>query len=279
VISIVHAPRTDVSGHIPGFGTTATWASSNWSGYAEPGSYTAISGSWTVPSVTAGAASSGGGRSRFGGGYASASAWYSASWLGVDGFTDNNLIQTGTEQDFYGGAAHYSAWWEILPAAETTISTSTYPVAPGDEMTASIVETPATVTVGGGRRGGGTLEHVWTITLGDLTRGWTFTTSQPYNGAGSSAEWVIEAPQINGAIAPLADYSFAPAAAAAGDFSGARVATTIGGALTGAGLNFANDAGAMIQNGAQVSTPGQPDTADTAFNALYGASAPAAPTS
>ena len=48
---------------------------------------------------------------------------YSSAWIGVDGFNDNDLIQTGTEQDYYSGGAHYDAWWEILPAAETEIST------------------------------------------------------------------------------------------------------------------------------------------------------------
>jgi hypothetical protein len=263
VASIVHAPRVHGSA---GAGTSATWASSNWSGYAETGAFTAISGSWTVPAVSPGASV---GRTT--------SAWYSAAWLGVDGFNNSNLIQTGTEEDYYSGAAHYGAWWEILPAAETPLP-SAYAVAAGDSMSASIVETAATVTVGGRRRRG-TVEHEWVITIQDTTRGWTFTTTQPYAGGGTSAEWVVEAPSVNGQIATLANYSFGAGAAGAGDFHGASVATTIGGAMTGAALNYANDAGAMVQNGVQVSTPGQPDTATTAFNSAYGPSAPAAPTS
>jgi hypothetical protein len=275
--AIVHAPRLAIGRRVPRARTRATWSSSNWSGYAESGAFTAISGSWTVPSVTAGAASSGAGR--FGFRRGSTSAWYSATWLGVDGFSNSNLIQTGTEQDYYGGAAHYTAWWEILPAAETAISASAYPVLPGDTMTASIVETPTQVTVGGGRRGGGTVEHEWTITLQDTTRQWSFITTQPYGGSGSSAEWIVEAPAVGGQIAPLADYSFPAGAAGAGDFASADVATTIGGAPIGAGLNYAADAGAMVQNNVQVSTPGSQDPAATAFNALYGPSAPSAPTS
>ncbi len=75
-----------------------TWAASNWSGYAETGNFTGASGTWTVPTVAP-----------------STSATYSATWVGVDGFTDTSLIQTGTEDDYYSGAAHYGAWWEILP--------------------------------------------------------------------------------------------------------------------------------------------------------------------
>jgi hypothetical protein len=83
---------------------------------------------------------------------------------------------------------------------------------------------------------------------------------------------------VNNAIAPLADYSFPSASASSGDFNIAEFAATIGGALTGAGLSYANDSGVMIQNGAQVSTPGPQDTLVTAFNSSYGTRAPSAPT-
>ena len=46
----------------------------------------------------------------------------SSAWIGVDGFNNSNLIQTGTEEDYYSGAAHYNAWWEILPASETALA-------------------------------------------------------------------------------------------------------------------------------------------------------------
>lgn len=259
---VVHPACLDVVGSA----TTATWASSNWSGYAETGHFTAVSGSWTVPSVTAGRQSS-------------SSAWYSATWLGIDGFNDTNLIQTGTEQDYYGGSTHYSAWWEILPAAETKIP---YSVSPGDVMVANIVETPMQVRVSASGRHGGAAtitEYEWTIALKDTTHPWSFTTTQAYGGAGSSVEWVVEAPEVNNAIASLADYSFPSPSASSGDFNTSKFATTIGGALTGAGLNYANDSGVMIQNRVQVSTPGQPDALRTAFDSLYGTNAPSAPTS
>ena len=260
---ITHPVRHVTAGHGQGQGSSsAAWAASNWSGYAETGTFTSVSGGWTVPTATAGAVS--GSRFRFF--RHSTNAWYSAAWLGIDGFNDSSLIQTGTEHDYYNGSAHYSAWWEILPAAETVIPK---PVTAGDVMTATITET-ATVVNG---------KHIWTITLADTTQKWSFTTSQAYSGAGSSAEWIVEAPSVNGQIATLADYAFPGGAANAGDFNNAAVATTIGGALSGAGLNYTNDAGVMIQNNAQVSTPGPQDTPATAFNALYGATAPAAPTS
>lgn len=243
--------------------TRSTWSASNWSGYAETGKYTGVSGTWIVPAVKA-----------------TSSATYSSAWIGVDGFANSDLIQTGTEQDYYKGAAHYNAWWEILPAAETGISTSSYPVSPGDQMSAHIWETTTTVTSGGFRHR--STEHVWEIAIADLTKGWHFQTGQAYSGPGTSAEWILEAPEVGGRIATLNPYTI-NAPAGVGDFDQAGVLSTAGGstqpAYTDAGLNYTNDAGVMVQNGVQVSTPGDPDGVATAFNIEYGAATPTTPSS
>jgi hypothetical protein len=86
------------AGARPGSGPVTAqpgWASTNWSGYAVTSSspYRAATATWNVPSVSGPNGS------------------YSASWVGIDGFNNNSLIQTGTEQDFSGGSGHYSAWW------------------------------------------------------------------------------------------------------------------------------------------------------------------------
>jgi hypothetical protein len=87
----------------------AAWASSNWSGYAETttSAFTGITGAWTVPAVTGPNGS------------------YSATWIGIDGFTNSSLIQTGTEQNYLNGSAQYSAWWTTSSQnfAEQTITT------------------------------------------------------------------------------------------------------------------------------------------------------------
>ncbi len=258
--AIVHAPRVPANGH----GLRNTWAASNWSGYAETGSgFAGVTGTWTVPSVAS-----------------SASATYSSAWIGVDGFNNSSLIQTGTEEDYYSGAAHYNAWWEILPASETALPSGDV-VKAGDSMKASIYET-STVTGGtthGHSRTGS--QHVWVITIADATQGWSFTTNQAYNGAGSSAEWVMEAPQVGGKIATLAHYTFSPSAGT-GDFDNAGVLTSVVSSglpsYTNAGLNYQKDSGVMIQNNVQVSTPGNPDTALSAFNVAYGSVLPPTPT-
>jgi hypothetical protein len=256
---IVHAPRIPANGH----GPKSTWVASNWSGYAETGTnFTGVSGTWTVPTVTASP---------------SASAAYSSAWIGVDGFNNSNLIQTGTEEDFYNGAAHYNAWWEILPAAETPLPSSDV-VNAGDTMSASIYET--TGLSGGGSRGHNRSgnQHVWMITIADLTHPWasTFTTMQTYNGAGTSAEWIMEAPQVGGHIATLAPYSFPGLPTTVGIFDNAKVLknTMVSSGsppYTPTSLDYTSNSGVMIQNNAQVSTPGDPGNNNTAFNVGYGA--------
>jgi hypothetical protein len=104
--------------------------------------------------------------------------------------TDNTLIQTGTEQDVdASGKDSYSAWWELIPAPGITISNM--PVGAGDHMHASIAE-----AVSG--------SNVWNITLQDVTRNETFTTTVPYSSTHATAEWIEETPLIIGTDAGLA---------------------------------------------------------------------------
>jgi len=223
--SIAHHPRVSA-----GATRNAGWASSNWSGYARTGHYTSVTAAWVVPSVTS-----------------SRKATYSSQWVGIDGFNNGNLIQTGTEADFYNGSAHYGAWWEILPAAETVIPSIT--VHPGDQMTASIT------------KGSGTS---WTITINDTTRKTSFTTVQSYTGPGTSAEWIEEAPSVGGRVASLAHYS-SPDTFDPGTANGVNPGLT------------AADGGVMIQKQVQVSTPSVPDSDTDGFNMAYGRTAPPAP--
>jgi hypothetical protein len=191
--------------------------------------YHSVTATWVVPAVAA-----------------SRKATYSSNWVGIDGYNNSDLIQTGTESDYYNGSAHYDAWWEILPAAETVIPSIT--IKPGDTVTASIVKGPASS---------------WAITITDGSQ--SFTTTQSYTGPGASAEWIEEAPTVGGRVAPLANYgqaTFDP-----GTANG-----------TNPGLT-ASEGGVMVQKRAQVSTPSNPDRDTDGFNVAYGASAPAPPPS
>ena len=153
--------------------------SSNWFGYnqgsLEQGNklFNSIAGDWTVPSASQ---------------HTAGQAEASSDWIGIGGgcvdagctVTDNTLIQTGTEQDVDAtGAPSYSAWWELVPAPSTTISGMT--VAPGDHMHASITEAVPN-------------SNVWTITLKDVTRGESFSTTVPYSSTHATAEWIEETP-------------------------------------------------------------------------------------
>ena len=193
--------------------------------------FTSVTGSWTVPGVS---------RTKH--------ASYSSNWVGIDGFNNSNLIQTGTESDSVNGAARYDAWWEILPAAETVIPSIS--VHPGDVMT-------ATITKGSGSS--------WTITINDTSTRQSFTTVQNYSGQQTSAEWIEEAPSVGGRIATLAHYGSA---------------TFDPGTVNGRNPGLAAaDGGVMIQGGAQVSTPSNPDADTDGFRTAYGSATPAPPSS
>src|SRR5215472_2026642 len=239
-LTVASHPR--IGAKIPsGSSTNAGWASSNWSGYAVTGGpYTSITGSWTVTKVT--------GSSR--------GATYSSTWIGIDGFNDSNLIQTGTEADYYNGSAHYNAWWEILPAAETPIATIS--VQPGDVLSANIFKITS-----------GTNAGKWSITISDARGGQSFTTIQAYSGQLTSAEWIQEAPSVGGRIATLAQYG-SPLTVDPGTVNGGNP-----------GL-VAADGGVMVQRhgffgSTQVSTPSNPDSDSDGFNMAYGSQTPAVP--
>jgi hypothetical protein len=157
----------------------ASVESSNWSGYAATGAtgaFTSVSASWTQPTLTC-----------------TSKTTYSSYWVGLDGYSNSALEQTGTEADCIGGKAEYGAWWEVLPAAESPYSVT---VKAGDALSASVVD-----------NGNGT----FTMTLTDSTEGWskatTATGSSGYQD--SSAEVIAEATDVNGRIANLSDFGTA----------------------------------------------------------------------
>lgn len=204
----------------------AAITSQNWSGHAvtgNSGAFTSVSGCWTVPAVSGPNGS------------------YSAAWIGVDGYSNSDLIQTGTLQDYTGGSAHYSAWWEILPAASTTISMT---VSPGNAMCATISHLSGSD---------------WEIALDNNSTGDDFSTTKTYSGPGDSAEWIVEAPTVDGTQAELADYGTATFTSCADDGSGADLAG--GEAIT------MDD-----PNGGAFSTPSSPS--GESFTLTYSASEP-----
>ncbi|HWC83186.1 MAG TPA: G1 family glutamic endopeptidase [Pseudonocardiaceae bacterium] len=215
------AQHVNATDHVVGHNKNAQ-QSGNWSGYAETGSgYTSAEATWTVPSVSA-----------------SSSDTYSSAWVGIDGDGNSNLIQTGTEADYTGGSAHYNAWWEILPAAETPIDSMT--ISPGDSMTASVAQDSGST---------------WTINIADNTTGQNFSTQQQYGGSGGSVEYIQEAPEINGNIAQIADFSTF-------DFSNLKVNGNSPGLTS-------DDEILLVQNGTTYSTPSAPNSSGDGFSVSY----------
>ncbi len=148
--------------------------SHNWSGYAATGgSYTAVSGSWTVPQFTP-----------------DASFGMDATWVGIGGVRSRDLIQAGTQQVVSGsGATQYEAWIETLPQVAHPVALAIHP---GDSVTVSLVEQSP---------------NQWLVSFSNTTTGQTFQQNVSYNSSHSSAEWVEEAPSAGrGTILPLDDF-------------------------------------------------------------------------
>jgi hypothetical protein len=170
-------------------------ASYNWGGYAvcvpfsncqaclshssscntaTPGTVTDVRGSWTVPSIV--------------GSYGtmctdSPKTWMDvATWIGIDGFIDGTVEQTGTASDCYYGQIYYYAWYEFYPEPSYTV----FAVHPGDYITADV--SYSTVT------------HNFTTTITDVTshRSVTSPSTAVPGAERSSAEWIAESAYFDG---------------------------------------------------------------------------------
>jgi Peptidase A4 family len=228
--------------------------SNNWFGYdqgtLEQGGklFSSIGGDWTVPTASR---------------HTNGQDEFSSDWIGIGGgcvdagctVTDSTLIQAGTEQDVSaGGATSYSAWWEIIPGPSLTITNMT--IAPGDHMHSLIGET----LVG---------SDLWTITLQDVTRNETFTTTVPYSSTHLTAEWIEETPLILGtnagfaALPNLTNPNF-------------DLATTNG---ASANLKSSEEMQLVDSNGSVIGTPSAPDSDGDGFGACTWATSCSAPSS
>jgi len=151
-------------GATPG-GPPATVGSTsrNWSGYvASGGTFTAVSGTWTIPTVSASTSGT--------------SARADATWVGIGGATTTDLVQAGTQATVVNGVVQYSAWVETLPQASRDVSLA---VTAGDTVTVSLAQPTA---------------GTWNITIQNTTSGGVYNGTVTYASSVSSAEWIEEAP-------------------------------------------------------------------------------------
>jgi len=182
MLATVPAYAAPVAPRIPGLRLST---STNWSGYAvqtdltspQSGVVTDVKGSWMVTTVTPTPPFSA----------------YSASWIGIDGYSSGTVEQIGTETDWVNGHTVYSAWYEMYP--KWSVRIAKVPVKPGDIMTAEVAYTS---------------KKAFVLTLTNVTTGKSFSTSQKSGSAErSSAEWIVEAPWSGGTL-PLANFGVIP---------------------------------------------------------------------
>jgi hypothetical protein len=158
----------------------ANGSSGNWAGYAvanrlnapSSGVVSEVKATWTVPSVSA----------------SDSARTYSSIWVGIDGYSDTTVEQTGTEQDVTPDGPVYYAWFEMYPKFGYRIGN--FPVEPGDVISAEVRY------VGNNR---------FRLSISNLTKNVTFATTQRNKAKRQSAEWIVEAPYSHGTL-PLADF-------------------------------------------------------------------------
>jgi hypothetical protein len=151
----------------------------NWAGYqATNGPFTAVSGTWTIPTVPS-----------------ATSTEADATWVGIGGVSSQDLIQAGTQAVINGsGAPTYQAWYETLPQATTQVPLT---VSPGDSISVSLLQTSAA---------SGNTPAEWSVSLRDNTTGQSYQASLAYNSSLSSAEWIEEMPSDGTSFVPLDNF-------------------------------------------------------------------------
>jgi hypothetical protein len=180
---------------------------SNWSGLEAQhkiGSYFEIDADWNVPSVTG----------------ETGKATYSTMWIGMDGDCNNpsdpkacnDLVQTGTEQDYSDlgggiGAANYYAWEELLPNQPfEQYLPGLSNIDAGDRIQASIY----ICNSDGSKNEYGT--YACFVLLDTRVAQSVGPIPVPFGDTkfhGSEAEWIMERPTVGGILPDLADYNTA----------------------------------------------------------------------
>jgi len=154
--------------------TSGAQSSYNWAGYAKQGTFSSASATWTVPTTL------------------SSHAGYASTWVGLDGYSDSYLTQTGIEEDVVNGRVTYGAWWEVITPTNVApeVAFSGFTVKPGDSITGTVT-----------RNGSQT-----TLKLVDNTTGKSASHTAAFAGPGASAEWIQEDVDVNGYISTAPDW-------------------------------------------------------------------------
>jgi hypothetical protein len=149
----------------PRLGTQPVQQSLNWSGYAvtsKLGKFNYVHSRFIQPAITC-----------------KGSNPTTSNWVGLDGYTSGTVEQDGTLAYCNGNSkvTHYQAWYEFYPEPLITV----FNVRPGDTIDALVKY----------RKG------KFTLTVADLTRHKSVSHSgKCSNCARSSAEWIVERPEL-----------------------------------------------------------------------------------
>jgi len=172
--SLVIAPRRP-------FDLSSSSASLNWAGYAlavTPGTVNSAEGSWIVPKVSP-----------------SKGATYVALWVGIDGYNDSTVEQTGILVESENGNVYYRAWYEFYPSSPVYAPSSDV-VKPGDDISAKVIYLG---------------NDEYETQLNDTTEGWHYYSPvTTVSGAkDSNAEWIVERPSTISGLTTLANFGTA----------------------------------------------------------------------
>jgi hypothetical protein len=170
------------------------YTSDNWSGGVMQGQWATAFGFWNIPTVSKPAEPQG-----------TEGGWNSSSWIGIDGFGSNDVLQAGIQQRVNaGGQAHYVAWFEWFAPPQVNspgyiwqTDITNFAVSPGQQIYCSV-------------------QYINNKTAGYLyfaneATGQHFSiTLAPPPGAnfnGDSMEWIMEAPDGGEPTASLPSFT------------------------------------------------------------------------
>ena len=192
--NISNGPMRGAGGATPISSNAMTTTNSHWSGsaavnIANPNDVEAIQMYFVVPEA----------QQAFG---ACDGGWdYTVVWPGIDGFSNNDVLQGGVLTEAYcnGGtkSTYYSAWIEWYPNNLSTVSSPA--ITPGDYLYVEVWNTSPTQ--------GYVFFHDYTS---NVTATYALTAPSGTTLQGNSVEWIVERPSVGGGLATLTNYVDVP---------------------------------------------------------------------
>jgi hypothetical protein len=188
------ATRTDGTNEFTGSPSNiVATRSGNWSGFVDfdsskPFAKGAIYAYWIVPRA----------QLAFG---ATSGNVDSSSWVGLDGYSNTDVLQAGTESDASvsngTGRVLYAAWIEWYPLPSVRVPN--FAVSPDDELFVEVWNTTSS------------LGHAYIMNVTNhQSVSLNFSAPNGTQLIGNSAEWIVERPLVGGVLATLTNYIACP---------------------------------------------------------------------